>query len=53
MVKEIKKGQKTWYQCEVCGHHYKDMGRAKECETWCNGHDAANPEITAYSLELE
>ncbi|HTW96236.1 MAG TPA: hypothetical protein VMD74_01075 [Candidatus Methylomirabilis sp.] len=53
MVKELKQGGKTWYQCEVCGHNYEDGDWAEKCEDWCNDHDDANPEITAYSVKME
>jgi hypothetical protein len=51
MVKEMKQGQKTWYECEVCGHHYADRTWADKCEAWCEDHDSANAEIIAYSVE--
>ena len=51
MVKEIKKDNQNWYQCEVCGHHYADKTWAEQCEEWCSDHDDADPEITQHSLE--
>lgn len=53
MVKEIKKENKVYYQCEICGYYYDTEGLAKQCENWCREHKSCNSEIIKQSIGKE
>jgi len=46
MVKEIKKLEKKYFECEECNFVYKDKKFAKECEDYCKKYHSCNTEIT-------
>ena len=52
MVKEIKKGNKKFYQCEICEFFYKEKQLAQKCQNWCNKHNSCNIGITKYSVQI-
>ena len=46
MVKEVKKSDKVYYQCEECEFYYKDKKWAKKCENFCRKNKSCSIEIT-------
>ena len=53
MVKEIKKENKIYYQCESCDMYYPKKELAKKCEDFCDNHKACNTEIIKHSINLK
>ena len=51
MVKQIKKQEKTFYQCEECKLIYRDKIWAEKCEDWCKENNSCNIEITKHSVK--
>jgi hypothetical protein len=51
MVKLIQKEEKTYYQCEECGHIYETEELAQKCENWCQENKSCNLEIIKYSVK--
>lgn len=39
------------HTCPACGLHYRDEAVAKECEVFCNEHNACSVDITKQSIE--
>lgn len=52
MVKEIKKANKRFYQCEICKFNYNYKKWAKKCQDWCEKHNSCNIEITKYAVQV-
>jgi predicted ATP-dependent serine protease len=52
MVKEIKKGNQVFYQCQECGFYYQEREWAQKCEKWCKEHKSCNLEIIKHSTKL-
>jgi|SRR3989338_2828781 len=50
-MEEDIKNNKSLYQCQECGFHYKDKEMAEKCEAWCKKHKTCNVEITKQSEE--
>ena len=50
MVKEIKKDNQTFYQCEECKFLYKDKNWAEKCQAWCKENNSCNLEITKHAV---
>jgi len=53
MVKEVKKGDKTYGQCEVCDMYYPTKELAQKCEDFCNKYKACDTDIIKHSVELK
>lgn len=53
MVKEVKKGGRTFYTCEVCGLAYDEKIWAERCEDYCSKHNACSLEITSHAVHVE
>jgi len=52
MVKEIKKRNKIYYQCEICKFIYEDREWAEKCENFCRKHNSCSLEITNHAVQL-
>jgi predicted ATP-dependent serine protease len=52
MVKEIKKKNEVFYQCQECGFYYREREWAQKCEKWCKEHKSCNLEIIKHSIKL-
>ncbi|MBI2105824.1 hypothetical protein HYT56_03230 [Candidatus Woesearchaeota archaeon] len=52
MVKEIKKENKKYYQCEICKFYYKEKKWAEKCENFCKKHNSCSLEITRHAVEI-
>jgi predicted ATP-dependent serine protease len=52
MVKEIKKENQVFYQCQECGFYYREREWAQKCEKWCKEHKSCNLEIIKHSIKL-
>jgi len=50
MVKQIKKANKVFYQCEDCGLYYKTKIFAVKCENFCKTRKACSLEITKHAI---
>jgi hypothetical protein len=46
LVRKKKLGNKTVYQCEICGLGYLDWETARKCEEWCKKTGTCSIEIT-------
>lgn len=53
MVREVKKDDTVYYQCEECGFFYKEKEWAEKCQTWCRERHSCNIEITKHAVLLE
>ena len=53
MVKEIKKDNKTLYQCGECGFFYAEEEWAKKCEAWCRKYHTCNLEIIEHATKVK
>jgi len=53
MVKQIKKGDKVYYQCEICKFTYETKEWADKCENWCKEHNSCNIEITKHAVNID
>ncbi|MDO8601182.1 MAG: hypothetical protein Q7R46_00710 [bacterium] len=51
MVREIKKEDKTLYQCQECGFEYKEKEWAEKCEAWCKNTKSCNLEIIKHAVD--
>jgi len=50
VVKEVKKGSKKLYVCEVCGLKYGEKVWAEKCEEFCFKHHSCSLEITSHAV---
>jgi predicted ATP-dependent serine protease len=50
MVKETKKENQIFYQCQECGFYYQEREWAKRCEEWCKKYKSCNLEIIKHSI---
>ncbi len=46
MTKQIKIGNKKFFQCEVCGHGYLEKETAIKCYLFCEKHETCSAKIT-------
>ena len=53
MVKELHKGDSTFYICGACGFAYKEKEWAEKCQEWCEEHQSCNLEITEHAVPLD
>ena len=53
MVQELKKDERTYYRCEVCGFAYREHKIAERCEAWCREHKSCNLEIIKQAITLD
>jgi hypothetical protein len=53
MVKEIKKDNKVYFQCEECGFVYENREWAEKCENWCKEYHSCNIEITKRAVQID
>lgn len=53
MVKQMKKGIKTFYLCEECEFVYGSKNLAQKCQEWCNKHHSCNIEITKHAVKID
>jgi len=53
MVKVVKTENKTTYQCEICGFHYREKEIAEKCEAWCSTTNSCNLDIIKFAIENE
>jgi len=52
MVKQIKKNNKKYFQCEVCKFVYEDQKMGGKCQAWCDKNPTCNLEITKNAVQL-
>lgn len=52
-MKEIKKLDNNYFQCEECNMLYKTAATAEECEKWCKKHKSCNLEIIKYAVSMK
>ena len=52
MVKEVKKGKKIYYQCEICKFYYKTRDLAQKCEKFCKDFNSCSLEITKHAVQI-
>ena len=52
MVRQLKKGKKTYFVCEECNFAYLDKKIASECENWCKENHSCNLEITKHAMKI-
>ena len=50
MVTELSSKGDTTYQCELCGHGYRDLETAERCDQYCYSHGSHSPEITRRAI---
>lgn len=53
MVRELRDGDKTLYQCKECGFCYRDREFAEQCEAWCRKHKSCNLDITKHAIKKQ
>ncbi len=53
MVKQIKKKNIAYYDCEECGFAYETRELAQKCEDWCSEHHSCSLEITKHAINLK
>jgi hypothetical protein len=51
MVREIKKEDKKYYQCEKCDLVYLDSKMAEKCQAWCSKYKSCNLEIIEHAVK--
>ena len=51
MVREVKKENNTYFQCEECNLLYPDKEIAEKCQAWCAEHQSCNLEIIKYAVD--
>jgi len=52
MVKEVKKGNKVYYQCEECDMFYDTKKLAAKCEKFCRENKSCSLEITKHAVQI-
>lgn len=53
MVKEVEKGNRTFYTCEACGLTYEERIWTERCEDFCTKHRACSLEITSHAVQIK
>jgi len=51
MVKEIKKNQTIYFECEECSLLYKEKAWAIKCQKWCSQNKSCNLDIIKRAIK--
>lgn len=51
MVQAASKDNEKFYECGICGLHYKEKEWAEKCKAWCEEHQSCSLAITSYAEE--
>lgn len=53
MIKEVIKGDKTYYQCDLCKFYYETKELAQKCDKFCEKYKSCSIEITKHAVKLD